>query len=83
MEGERLIRNRRKIVAAVANERKLLELAAEFDGFNKYLEAAALKRYFSLTADFGCYDFLYAVGREVSPDDEWRKEMEARRKGGK
>lgn len=92
MEDERLIRNRRKIVAVVANAGKLLELAAEFDGFEKYLDAAgdfeaesaALKRDFSFMGDFGCYYFLYVVGREVPPHDEWRAEMEARRaKGGK
>lgn len=91
MADERLIRNRRKIVTVVANAGKLLELAAEFDGFDKNLDAAgdfevetaALKRDFSFMGDFSCYYFLYLVGREVPPHDEWRAEMEARRKGGK
>lgn len=91
MADERLIRNRRKIEAVVANAGRILELTAEHDGFDKYLDAAgdfegataALKRDFKFLGDFGCYYFLYVVDREVPPHDEWRAEMESRRGKGK
>ena len=91
MGDERLIRNRRKIEAVVANAGKILELAAKFDGFEGYLDAAGdfesamagLKRDFSFMGDFVCYYFLYVSGREVPPHDEWRAEMEARKGRGK
>ena len=87
MEDGRLIRNRRKIEAVVANAGKIVELEAEFEGFDRYLDAAgdfesvttALKRDFSFLGDFGSYYFLYAIGREVPPHEEWRAALEERK----
>ena len=40
-EDTRVIRNRRKLEAVVSNVEKILELDAEFSGFQKYLRSHA------------------------------------------
>ena len=75
----RVIRNRRKLEAVVQNARRLIELDSEFGGFQKYLRShedfAAvvkdLRKNFKFLGEVGCYFFLYAVGEEVPPHEEW------------
>ena len=75
----RVIRNRRKLEAVVQNARRLIELDSEFGGFQKYLRShedfAAvvkdLRKNFKFLGEVGCYFFLYVVGEEVPPHEEW------------
>ncbi len=80
MKDPSVIRNQRKILATVDNAQTLLELDSEHGGFKKYLRshgdywdvAADLKRQFSFLGDFGVYYFLYVVGENVPPYEEFR-----------
>jgi DNA-3-methyladenine glycosylase I len=75
-----VIRNTRKILATVDNADTLLTLNREHGSFATYLRshggfeatAADLKRQFRFLGDFGVYYFLYVVGEDVPPHDEWR-----------
>ena len=75
----RVIRNRRKLEAVVQNARRLIELDSEFGGFQKYLRShddfatvvKDLRKNFKFLGEVGCYFFLYAVGEEVPPHEEW------------
>jgi len=75
----RVIRNRRKLEAVVHNARRMIELDEEFGGFQKYLRShedfpAAVKdlrQNFKFLGDTGCYLFMYVVGEEVPPHEEW------------
>jgi DNA-3-methyladenine glycosylase I len=76
-----IIRNRRKIEATIDNAVEIQALADEHGGdFRKYLRShggfeetvADLRRHFRFLGDFGAYYFLYVVGEEVPPHDEWR-----------
>jgi 3-methyladenine DNA glycosylase Tag len=79
MEDKRLIRNRAKLESLVDNAQAMLELDAEHKGFGRYLrslgdydsKAAELKRQFRFLGDTGAYYFLYVVGEEVPPHDQW------------
>jgi 3-methyladenine DNA glycosylase Tag len=80
-EDTRIVRNRRKIEATVHNARTLLDLAGEHGSFRKYLRShggfeetvADLRRRFKFLGDTGAYYFLYVVGEEVPPHEEWMK----------
>jgi len=73
MGDTRVIRNRKKLEAVVANARQMRDLAREHGGFGRYLDslgdvAAArseLKRRFAFVGDTGAWWFLWAVGRPV------------------
>ena len=75
----RVIRNRRKLRAIVANAGRMLELDAEHGSFRDYLRShadfdatvASLRREFSFLGETGCYYFLHAVGEHVPPHDQW------------
>jgi 3-methyladenine DNA glycosylase Tag len=75
-----IVRNRRKIEATIDNAVEMLALDEEHGGFRKYLRShggfedtsADLKRRFRFLGDFGAYYFLYVIGEEVPPHDEWR-----------
>ena len=76
-----IIRNRRKIEATIDNAVEMQALAEEHGGdFRKYLRShggfeqtvADLRRHFRFLGDFGAYYFLYVVGEQVPPHDEWR-----------
>ena len=77
----RVIRNRAKLEATVDNAQALLELDAEHKGFRRYLRSHGdfegtvkdLKRQFRFLGDTGAYYFLYVVGEEVPPHDEWER----------
>jgi 3-methyladenine DNA glycosylase Tag len=73
----RIIRNRRKIEATIANAETMLELDPEYGGFGNYLKS--LPDYDSLSRDIikrfrflgqtGAYIFLYGVGEPVPEHD--------------
>ena len=74
----RIVRNRRKIEATVANAATMVELNAQFGSFRKYLRShdgfaettADLKKRFKFIGDMGAYYFLHVVGEEVPPHEE-------------
>ncbi len=74
-----MIRNRRKLTAIAGNARRLLELDAEHGSFRAYLQShggfsatvAALRKDFKFLGEVGCYFFLYVVGEEVPPHEEF------------
>ena len=78
-QDTRVIRNRRKIEAIIENANRMLALEAEHGGFRKYLRShggfeatvADLRKQFKFVGETGCYIFLYIVGEEVPPHDEW------------
>lgn len=73
MGDTRVIRNRRKLEAVVANARRMLELAGEHGGFGHYLDSLGdfeatkkeLRRSFAFLGDTGSWYFLWMVGRQV------------------
>jgi hypothetical protein len=75
----RLIRNRRKIEATVANAQTMLDLDREYKGFKRYLtsfgnfEAVSsdLIKRFKFLGNAGAYYFLHVVGEQVPPHEEW------------
>jgi 3-methyladenine DNA glycosylase Tag len=80
VQDTRIVRNRRKIEATIDNAVEMLALEREHGSFQKYLRSHGsfketvgdLKRHFSFLGDLGSYYFLYVVGEEVPPHDEWR-----------
>jgi DNA-3-methyladenine glycosylase I len=75
----RVVRSKAKIEATIDNAQAVLELDAEFAGFERYLRSHAsfedtvadLKRQFRFIGDSGAYHFLYVVDRPVPPHEEW------------
>jgi 3-methyladenine DNA glycosylase Tag len=80
-KDERVIRNRRKLVAVVENANRLLELEREHGTFRKYLRSFGdyetlvkdLRKRFKFLGDMGCYYFLYVVKEKVPEYHEWRE----------
>lgn len=78
-KDERLIRNQRKLAAIVYNAQQMLRLNEEYNGFQNYLRAhgsfdgtlQAMKKDFKFMGPTGVYYFLYVVGEEVPPHDEF------------
>ena len=85
-EDTKVIRNRRKLESVVGNAQRLLELDAEFSGFQRYLRSHEdfpslvkdLRKRFKFLGEMGCYYYLYVVGEEVPPHDEWRASLKKR-----
>ena len=85
-EDIRVIRNRRKLEAVVANAQKLLELDTEFNGFQKYLRSHEdfvslvkdLRKQFKFLGEMGCYYYLYVVGEEVPDHEKWQASLKKR-----
>ncbi len=79
-QDTKVIRNRRKLESIVGNAQRLLELDAEFGGFQKYLRSHGdfaslvkdLRKQFKFLGEMGCYYYLYVVGEDVPPHDEWQ-----------
>ena len=77
MDDRRVIRNRKKLEAVVANARRMLELEGEHGGFDRYLDSlgdfettrSELRKRFAFLGDAGAWYFLWTVGREV-PEHE-------------
>ena len=84
----RVVRSKAKIEATIDNAQAVIELDAEFGGFDRYLRThgsfeetvADLKRQFRYIGDSGAYHFLYVVNRPVPPHEEWF--AASRRTGG-
>ena len=83
MADTRIIRNMRKVEATIHNARAFLEIEREFGTFAKYLEAKRpfdsqlkdLQKRCKHLGNFGCYYFLYVVGEEVPPHEEYSAKL--------
>ena len=79
----RVIRNRRKLNAVVSNAGRMLELEDEHGDFRGYLRSRGefwdtlkmLRKDFKFLGDFGAYYFLFVVGEDVPPHDEFREQV--------
>ncbi len=82
LKDTRLIRNRRKLTAIVGNAQKMLELDEEYGAFQQYLRAhggfdatlAAIRKDFRFMGATGIYVFLYTVGEDVIPHEEFERQ---------
>ena len=76
---QRIIRSRRKLDALVHNARRMLELEQGHGAFTNYLRSHGgfeatmkdIRKQFKYMGDSGTYHFLYVVGEEVPPYDEY------------
>jgi DNA-3-methyladenine glycosylase I len=81
MNDARVIRNYRKLVAIVSNARKMLELDKTHGSFQKYLRSHgnfdatlnAIRKDFKFIGPSGIYVFLYVVGEDVIPHEEFEE----------
>ena len=77
----RVVRNYRKLMAIVSNAKKILELDKEYGSFQKYLcshdsfdeTLKAIRKDFKFMGPSGTYVFLYVVGEDVIPHEEFEK----------
>ena len=78
-DDTRVIRNRRKLQAITDNARRMIEIDEEFGTFQKYLRShdsfwdlvRDLRKQFTFLGDMGAYYWLYVVGEEVPPHDQF------------
>ncbi len=78
-QDTRVIRNRRKLEAVVSNASRMVELEDEHGSFRKYLRSQddfastvkMLRKDFKFLGDTGAYLFLYVVGEDVPPHEEF------------
>lgn len=78
-QDSRVIRNYRKLQAIVSNARKMIELDREFGSFQKYLRShssfdatlESMRKNFKFMGPTGVYFFLYVVGEQVPPHQEF------------
>ncbi|MHA2497791.1 MAG: DNA-3-methyladenine glycosylase I [Candidatus Hodarchaeales archaeon] len=77
----RVVRNFRKLLAIVSNAQKILELDKAHGSFREYLRSHgsfdatlnAIRRDFKFMGPSGIYVFLYLVGEDVIPHEEFEK----------
>lgn len=77
----RVVRNYRKLAAVVSNARKMIELDKAHGSFQSYLRSHgdfdatlnAIRKDFKFMGPTGIYVFLYVVGEEVIPHEEFEK----------
>jgi 3-methyladenine DNA glycosylase Tag len=82
MQDTRLIRNRKKLNAIVHNAQTMISLDEEHGGFQKYLRShddfwstvKSIRSEFKFMGDVGTFYFLYVVGEEVLPHDQFEAE---------
>ncbi len=75
----RVIRNYRKLAAVVSNAQKMIALDEEYGSFQQYLRShsdfdaalTAIRKDFKFMGPTGVYYFLYVVGEQVPPHDEF------------
>ena len=75
----RVIRNRRKLAAIVDNAQRMIELDREHGSLRSYLRShgdfdatlGALRKDFKFMGPTSVYYFLYVVGEEVPPHEEF------------
>ena len=80
-QDTRVIRNARKLAAIVSNAQKILELDKAHGSFQQYLRAhgsfddtlKAIRRDFKFMGPSGIYVFLYVIGEEVIPHEEFER----------
>ncbi|MGD8751184.1 MAG: DNA-3-methyladenine glycosylase I [Anaerolineales bacterium] len=78
-QDKRVIRNRRKLAAIVNNAQRMIELDQEHASFQNYLRSqgdfdatlAAIRKDFKFMGPTGIYFFLWVVGEEVPPHEEF------------
>ena len=78
-QDTRVIRNYRKLNAIVNNAQKMIALNDEHDGFKNYLRAQddfdatlnTIRKDFKFMGPTGIYYFLYVVGEQVPPHQEF------------
>ena len=78
---KRVIRHYRKLSAVVSNAKKIIELDQEFGSFQKYLRSHgdfdatinAIRKDFKYMGPSGIYIFLYVIGEEVIPHEEYER----------
>lgn len=78
----RVVRNYRKLVAIVSNARKMIELDKTYGSFQRYLRSYgsfdatlnAIRKDFKFMGPSGIYVFLYVVGEEVIPHEDFEKQ---------
>jgi DNA-3-methyladenine glycosylase I len=79
VQDQRIIRSRRKLDALVHNARRMLELEQDHGSFTDYLRSHGgfeatmkdVRKQFKYMGDSGTYHFLYVVGEEVPPYEEY------------
>ena len=79
VQDERIIRSRRKLDGTVFNAKRMLELEAKHGDFHSYLGSHGgfegtlkdIRKQFKFMGDSGAYHFLWVVGEEVPPYEEW------------
>ena len=87
-QDSRMIRHRRKLSAISANARKMLDLESQHGSFQGYLRShgsfentlQAIRKDFKYMGDSGTYHFLWTVGEEVPPYEEWCATHERKRR---
>ena len=87
-QDSRMIRHRRKLSAISANAQRMLDLEAEHGTFQSYLRShgsfestlQSIRKEFKYMGDSGTYHFLYTVGEEVPPYEEWCATHERKRR---
>ena len=80
-KNQRVIRNRRKLEALVGHARRIIDLVDEHGTFKNYFRShdefdatvKGLRKQFKFLGDMGCYHFMYVVGEDVPPHEEWRE----------
>jgi DNA-3-methyladenine glycosylase I len=78
---KRVVRNYRKIVAIIHNAQKIIELDKSFGSFQHYLRShgnfdatlKAIRKDFKFMGPMGIYAFLYIVGEDVIPHEEFEE----------
>ncbi len=79
MGDARIIRNRKKVEAAIHNAGEMLVLDREPGGFREWLRSrgsfdetvGALRAHFKFLGESGAYHFLYVVGEPVPRHEDW------------
>ena len=82
MQDTRVVRHSRKLEAIVHNAQKILELDEAHGSFQQYLRShgafdatlKAMRSDFKYMGPTGIYVFLYVVGEEVIPHDEFERQ---------
>lgn len=78
-QDTRVIRNYRKLNALVSNAQRIIALDEEYKGFKNYLRSQAdfdatltmIRKDFKFMGPTGIYYFLYVLGEQVPPHDEF------------
>ena len=83
MQDTRVARNRKKLNAIVHNARRVISLDEEYAGFQTQLcshddfwsTVKSIRSEFKFMVDMGTFYFLYVIGEEVIPHDQFEAEQ--------